>query len=168
MTGSRVLHVYLVRHARAEARGLRWPDDRRRPLSPAGIAAFSALLRTPRVRRSGVTLVLTSGLSRATGTARLLARAVTPEADVRVCRALEPGGDPAHVVRALRRHRATRIAIVGHEPDLSALAAFLTGHPVTHPFPKGAMCRMRLRCAEAGAARIMWMATPPTSGQAAR
>ena len=157
----RPVRLFLIRHARAEARGSRWQDDRRRPLTPEGIAAFEALLRTPRLRAVAPDLVLTSGLTRAVQTARLLTKSQRRLPELRVTRALEPGRTPDVVLRALRRwqgHR--RIAVVGHEPDLSLLLASLTGRSLRRPLRKGAVCQIRLRAFEAGAGRVVWMAVP--------
>lgn len=115
-----------------------------------------------------MTLVLTSSLRRAASTARLLAGAASPPAQVRVCRALEPGGAPERVLQALRRQGATRIALVGHEPDLSALAGLLTGRAATTAFRKGEVRRLRLRRVEAGAARVVWTETPAEREDAVR
>ena len=47
------------------------------------------------------------------------------------CAALAPGGDPRQVIRALAAHARpkARVLLVGHEPDLSRLAARLIGGP---------------------------------------
>lgn len=153
------VRLYLVRHARAERRGPRWPDDRRRPLTGAGIAAFDALLRSARMRAVRLDLVLTSGFRRASGTARLLVRASRHAAPVRVTRVLEPGRDPAGVLRALKRIPGGRVALVGHEPDLSMLLTLLTGKTAP-PLRKGAICCVYMARIEARAGRVVWMAAP--------
>ncbi len=161
MTASRSLFLSVIRHARAEPRGVRWPDDRRRPLTPAGIAAFEALLRTPRLRALAPDLVLTSGLTRAAQTARLLVKGFRHMPELRVTRTLEPGRDPETVLRLLRRRKGPRrIAVVGHEPDLSLLLAWITGRSLRRPLRKGAVCQIRLRAFEAGAGRVVWLVAP--------
>jgi len=158
--GAEPFRVYVVRHARAEARGARWPDDLRRPLTPAGIVAFERLARSPRVRGLGVDCVLTSGLRRASQTARLLVSGLRKTPDLRVTRTLEPGHAPEDVLRALRRQPGRRVAVVGHEPGLSLLLAYLTGRAVRRELRKGAICCVRLPRLEAGVGRIAWAVSP--------
>src|SRR6185312_16937505 len=51
------------------------------------------------------------------------------------CVPLVPGSDPEAVFAFLRRQRGKRIALVGHEPDLSRLAAAcLPGSPSARSF----------------------------------
>lgn len=154
------MRLYVVRHARAEPRGALWPDDRRRPLTAAGVAAFEALLASARCRRLRLDLVLTSGYRRASGTARLLAHAARPVPPLRVTRTLEPGRAPEDVLRALRRTEVRAAAVVGHEPDLSLLLTHLTGRAPRRPLPKGAICCVRLTRMEARAGRILWTTAP--------
>ncbi len=154
------MHLYVVRHARAEPRGALWPDDRRRPLTDAGVAAFEALLDSARCRRVRLDLVLTSGYRRASSTARLLVRASRHTTPLRVTRTLEPGRTPEAVMRALRGTPVRAAAVVGHEPDLSMLLTHLTGRAPRRPLPKGAICCVRLTRMEAGAGRILWTTAP--------
>jgi phosphohistidine phosphatase SixA len=45
------------------------------------------------------------------------------------------------VVRGFKAYpRARRVALVGHEPDVGELAAWLVGASVAIPFRKGAVC----------------------------
>lgn len=158
MTGGRVLSLYLVRHAQADARGPRWPDDARRPLTVRGRRRFAALLLDPAVRRASVDVVLTSPLVRAVQTAEMLAEARRSPPPLRVCRALEPGGRPEAVGRALARgSKWSAVALVGHEPGLSRLVAYLTGQPAPIPFRKGAVWRLRVQTPVVpGGGRLVW------------
>jgi phosphohistidine phosphatase len=50
------------------------------------------------------------------------------------CPELAPGSDPGALLAILRRQKAKRIALVGHEPDLSALLSIcIAGPDVTLP-----------------------------------
>ena len=155
------IQLYVVRHARAEPRGPRWPDDRKRPLTEDGMASFEALLRSARLRRLRLDLVLTSGLLRAAHTARLLRRALDAPPLLRTSRTLEPGRAPEAVLRTLRRCGVPRVAVVGHEPHLSAVLTVLTGRVPRRPMRKGAVCLVRMARLEAGQGRIAWTADPP-------
>jgi phosphohistidine phosphatase len=117
------VELLLVRHAIAfERNARRWPDDDERPLCPRGIerarqAAGGLKRLAPRPAR-----VLVSPLLRTRQTAALLTRcAGWPEA--LACEALRPGTDPKRLLAVLPRARKARIAVIGHEPDLSALLA---------------------------------------------
>jgi phosphohistidine phosphatase len=67
-----------------------------------------------------------SPLVRAQETACLFAQRMGVRAKLREVAALGPGGDSAHLVRCLEKRRKP-LALVGHEPQLSALASLLLG-----------------------------------------
>ena len=157
--------LYLVRHGAAEASDmLRWPDDRGRPLTDDGARKLAK--QAPALRRLApdVELVLSSQLVRAWQTAELLARYggwPNPEA----CPPLEPGGSPEDVLDAVRAHPAVAsVALVGHEPDLSALAGYvLCGQAGVSPFDfkKGAIASLEFGHLPAAAAgHLRWFLPP--------
>ena len=96
------------------------------PLCPRGIerarqAAAGLKRLTQRPAR-----VLVSPLLRTRQTAALLTQcAGWPEA--LACEALRPGADPKALLALLPRSRVARVAVIGHEPDLSALLALCLG-----------------------------------------
>jgi phosphohistidine phosphatase len=160
MTG-KGFELYLVRHAIAADRGAAWPDDRVRPLTPEGIKRFKEVLSGLKALDIKPDLIATSPLVRARDTARLLAAAA---GDVRVVmvKELAPGARPTETMAAvLKIGEAERIALVGHEPDLGRLAAFLIGAARPVLFKKGGVCRIDVSL---GTARprgtLVWMATP--------
>ena len=73
-----------------------------------------------------------------------------------------PGGAASALAGELEKHaRRTHILIVGHEPGIGELAAWLVGmrHPIE--FKKGAVCRIDLEdLPPAGPADLRWMLTP--------
>ena len=114
------MELHLIRHAHAEDTV---PDEARR-LSPRGRRQARALAR--RLRATGEFApaeIWHSTLRRARETAELLAPAA-PGAPLREQTGLAPEDDPGAVVRRLARTRGP-VAIVGHEPLLSALASQL-------------------------------------------
>ncbi len=120
------MELYLVRHAIAFERDpARWPDDGERPLSPQGEARFRPAARGLKRIVPTVEIVLSSPFARAWRTAELLAKEAgwpDPEPE----RAFEAGQRVTRAVTALRRHSDRQsVAVVGHEPNLSELAAHL-------------------------------------------
>lgn len=158
----RALRLYLVRHAIAAERGEAWPDDSKRPLTSKGITRMRAVARG--LRELDVTLdaILTSPLERAKQTAELLAASMKPAPPVMILEALAPGVAPAQVAEGLAPFRkARRIALVGHEPGLGELAAWLIGANAPLSFRKGGVCRIDVMAfPPSGAGQLVWFATP--------
>ena len=135
--------LYLVRHGIAADRGKAWPDDSQRPLTPKGIKHMRKVIKGLDDLDVKLDLILTSPLVRARETADLLRHGLGKDAPVDETTRLAPGGRPADVVELLRKHRKSgRIALVGHEPDLGQLAAFLIGARAPLVFKKGGVCRI--------------------------
>jgi phosphohistidine phosphatase len=135
--------LYLIRHGVAEDRGDAWPDDAKRPLTEAGMARMRKSVRG--LARFGVAidLILTSPLVRARQTAEIVAAGLEPRPAIVSVDALTPAGTFTSLTAELEKHaRRTRIALVGHEPNIGEIAARLVGsrHPIE--FKKGAVCRI--------------------------
>jgi phosphohistidine phosphatase len=137
--------LYLVRHAIAAERGDGWPDDAKRPLTVRGIARFKDVVRGLHRLDVGIDEIFTSPLVRARQTADLLAAGLASTPVVKTLDALAPVHAPAAVLTQLARAaRRSRIALVGHEPDLGELAAHLVGTRRAIPFRKGGVARIDL------------------------
>ena len=156
------MELYLIRHGVAAERGDAYPDDTQRPLTREGVA---------KVRKEGAgftafgirfDLILTSPLVRARQTAEAFADALPEAMPVKVVSSLSPGAAFAAVREDLARHSgATRIALVGHEPDMGRLAARLIGARAPIPFKKGAICRIDVEAVPpAGPGILRWFVTP--------
>jgi len=158
------MELLIIRHAIAFARDRhRWADDVARPLSPAGIRrsrkAASGLKELCKVPDR----LLTSPLIRARQTAKILTEvAGWPRAEV--APELKPGEAAAAVLTLLGKDRSKRIAIVGHQPDLSALlaACLLRNHSALPiEMKKNAVaCLSFDGRARVGSAVLKWLATP--------
>ena len=95
------MYVYLVRHAIAfEPDSSAWPDDRERPLTPAGQKRFRRAARGLRTLVPSVDLMLSSPLTRAWQTAEVLQQVARWPAPTRF-EPLEPGRAPEEVLEAL-------------------------------------------------------------------
>jgi len=156
-----MMRLLLIRHAAAEERSHEhWPDDRQRPLTTSGEEGFSRMLGVLGDRLDEPELLLTSGFVRAAETAALFHRRVGGTAPVRSA-ALEMRG-PDAIVEVVREmcvsldaatasngesvEHPRRIAMVGHEPDLSEAASLLVAGravPTAFRLRKGAMIAMR-------------------------
>jgi phosphohistidine phosphatase len=135
--------LYLVRHAIAEERGDKWPDDTRRPLTEKGIARMREAIAGLDTLEAGIEIVLTSPLVRARQTADLLVDGLKPKPALDVLPSLAPGEAPAKVAEALGAHAGRQaIALVGHEPGLGELGAWLIGANAPVIFKKGGVCRI--------------------------
>jgi phosphohistidine phosphatase len=154
--------LYLVRHAIAAERGEEWPDDTKRPLTERGIQRFregAAGLTALEVR---IDEIFTSPLVRAKQTADLLAAALQPKPAVKLLSDLAPGHTASAVMVQLEKvAKRRRIALVGHEPDLGQLAAYLLGGKRPLPFRKGGICRIDVDgLASTRAGSLIWFIPP--------
>src|SRR5690348_14219470 len=95
--------LYLVRHGRAAERGDEWPDDRKRPLTPQGIARFREVVRGLSALGVRIDVIFTSPLVRARQTADLLAAGLHPHPSVEITSVLAPGTRVADVIAALSK-----------------------------------------------------------------
>jgi len=156
------ISLFLVRHAIAADRGDDWPDDAKRPVTSDGAAKMRRAIAGLRGLDVKLDLVLTSPLTRAMETAELLVSGLKPTPALKPLPALAPGVAPAKVAEAIVADRGVRaIAIVGHEPGLGELAAWLIGarHPL--PFKKGGICRIDVTELPPGrTGQLVWFATP--------
>jgi phosphohistidine phosphatase len=159
---SDVYELYLIRHGIAEERGDAWPDDTKRPLTEEGIDRLRKSSRA--LERLGVSfdVVLTSPLVRAHQTAEIIASAYSPKPSIVTMDALAPGGSSATVIAELEKHsKKTRIAIVGHEPDIGELAAKLAGIRLDLEFKKGAIARIDVDALPPeGPGQLRWFIPP--------
>jgi phosphohistidine phosphatase len=137
----RVQKIYLVRHGIAgdpdEWKGL----DDSRPLTGKGRRKFRATARAFARLGDKVELLCTSPLVRAVQTAELLADALELE-EVCVLEELRPDVPVQRLLDRVAEMEAKRIALVGHDPQLTGAAAALARvEPSRIDFPKGAIVR---------------------------
>ncbi|HET7873959.1 MAG TPA: histidine phosphatase family protein [Methylomirabilota bacterium] len=121
------MRVLLLRHADAGDPDPRhWPDDHERPLTDAGRVQHRRLAET--LARMGIRFdhLLTSPLLRARQTAEITAAAYGWSRGIEVTDALGDRAGPADVLAVLPRFgQEAAVLCVGHEPNLSTLAALL-------------------------------------------
>jgi phosphohistidine phosphatase len=141
------MRLLLLRHAIAAERDPeRWADDRARPLTKEGERRMRRAALG--MRRLGIRfdLILTSPLVRTVATARIAAAVCRPRTEMRLLKPLAPGGGVGGVLGALGGlPPQSEILLVGHEPDLSLLAAALVlerRSELPIDFKKGALARI--------------------------
>ena len=157
------IDLYLVRHAIAAERGPKYPDDRLRPLTPAGARKFGESVPGLAAIDVSIDFVLTSPLVRARETAQILSSRLKSRPAIAEVEALSPGGRSQAVLEAIKTHarRYPRLALVGHEPDLGELAARLLGARGNVEFKKGGVCLIEVDGATPGGpGTLRWMLPP--------
>ncbi len=140
--GREGFELILMRHGLAEEAAAAG-EDARRALTPEGRKRVRQIARG--LQRLGVDLdrIVTSPLVRAAETAEIVREAFSPAPPVERSDALVPGATPSQFIEFLsRKEGARRVLAVGHEPDLSVIAAHLIGAgPRAHlAFKKGGCC----------------------------
>jgi phosphohistidine phosphatase len=155
------MRLLIVRHASAVPSGTPGIADDDRPLTPRGRARFRAAAQGLARIAHRPDVLLTSPLPRARTTAEIAAGAFGR---------LEPTVEPtlAHgsvgdVVSALARQPSdATIAIVGHEPVVSALLARLLGASRADalPFKKGGCALVDLPDGPRAPGRLVWFVKP--------
>ncbi|MFL5797951.1 MAG: SixA phosphatase family protein [Actinomycetota bacterium] len=160
------MELLLVRHAiSAERDDGRWPDDRDRPLTRQGEERMKKAARGLGRIVPGVDVMFASPLARAWRTAEIL-HEVLDWPEPASWAQLEPDRSPAQTVLSLDSHADTeRIALVGHEPNLSEVASYLltgTGRRgVDLEMKKGGVACLGVDGTPGpGTAWLRWLATP--------
>jgi phosphohistidine phosphatase len=159
------MQLFLMRHGIAEQRtGPFGSSDAKRPLTPKGRKRTKQIASGLRRLGVGFEWIVTSPLVRARETAEILAEAAPGNVRFDPCTALRPGGSFEELMSFLaesRNHR--RVLLVGHEPDLSALAARLigAGPAANFAFKKGGCCLIHCdRQPGPSAGELVWWMPP--------
>lgn len=126
------MKLYLVRHAEAVSEEVAGSDDVRW-LSARGREAARGLARLLREQQVELDAVLSSPLPRALQTAELVAGGLDYLGVIEALPALAPGCHPRRAAEEFAS-RGRAILVVGHEPTMSALGAYLLGKPSFPPF----------------------------------
>lgn len=149
----------LVRHGEAlqAAEG----GDALRRLSDAGRETIGRLAGHYAREASRPGAIFTSPLARARETADLLCEAL-PALEPAVLDELIPDGEPADLVAALSaRDLPGHVILVGHQPLLGRLVAFLASGREAG-FPAGALVRLEFPGALAARAGVIQLELPPS------
>ena len=158
------MDLYFIRHAEAVSRGSADVNaDADRPLTERGHAQARALAAALQQRGVRLDVLLTSPLLRARQTGEdLLERWADPKPELRQCDELVPDVKSGKLARVLRKLGKEAVALVGHEPDLSAHVGWLIGSKKAQlDVAKAGIAR--ITCAEPpdkGTGTLVWLVTP--------
>lgn len=160
------MQLILVRHALAEPRpeeGGTQNDDALRRLTPKGVRKMRGAAAGLVIAAPAPQVLATSPLVRAVETAEIIGEAydrLVPE----TVSELKPRAGADAVIAWLRHiPEGHRVVAVGHEPDLSVVAAtLLTSHSTPiFSFKKGAACLIDVPAGVTpGIASLQWFLTP--------
>ena len=155
------MKLLIIRHAAAVPRGTRGIPDDERPLTLSGKTKFRLAAKGLARIVDRPDVLLTSPLPRAKSTAEIAALAFK-----RVEPRIEPalaGESVEDILAAVGRlATAATVAIVGHEPVLSALLAHLlrSPYPERLPFKKGGAALVDLPDGPGAAGTLVWFIRP--------
>lgn len=158
------MKLVIVRHADAGDReefAKSGKPDELRPLSDKGRKQMRSAAEGLRALVPNVDLIATSPYVRALETAEIVAdvyKGVEPD----TTGSLEPESAPEDLVEWLRKRNADVVVVVGHEPDLGALATWLmSGQTTSHvELKKGGACQLDFEDGmKKGAGVLQWLLT---------
>ncbi len=160
------MDILLIRHAVAKDRedfAKHHSSDELRPLTRRGIERMRAGVRGIRQLVEHIDVLATSPLTRARQTAEIVAKGVKPDLVLEVPE-LSPGQGPANMTHWLAQQTVDgTLCVVGHEPDLSDLVAWLVcGRSEGFlDFGKGGACLLGSHgVPEQGRCILRWALTP--------
>ena len=161
------MELIVVRHAIALERDLahqKGIPDSERPLTNEGTIKFEKMAKALQKIEVGVELIVSSKLLRAQQTAKILLKNF-PKSESLESHNLSPEKSPQDIVGELETLHHKKIAIVGHEPNLSALTAWLVTKQLTPfvKFKKGGILKLKFpEKVKEGTGVLTWYLTPGT------
>jgi phosphohistidine phosphatase len=160
------MNLYLLRHGEAAPANSDTPEgDEQRPLTDKGCRRMESVARGLRAVDAAFDAILSSPLLRALQTAKIVASVFRSRTRLETTPCLAPGTDAQKLIDLLTERGRIRkgLLLVGHEPDLGALATrLLFGEAIPcMRLKKGGLIRLVVsppfapRCAE-----LRWLLTP--------
>ena len=162
------MEIYILRHGIAEEAhgGMRDAD---RALTPEGSKKLQHVLRRARAIDVQPPVILTSPYRRARETAQVAAEALRNGSSLLETQALTPDSSPEAVWDEIRVHKSeAQIMIVGHEPLLSSVYAYLlNAASVQIDVKKGSLGRIDVeRFSGQPRGILRWLIYPKLAGEA--
>jgi len=159
------MNLYIIRHAIAVDEGTpEYEEDSQRPLTDKGKKKMRQIAKGLRALGTDFDLILSSPYQRAKETAEILADVFKIKKDVVFSDNLIPMGDPDLLIAEMNeKYSALSIALVGHEPQLTALVSLLVSDnaAVDMTLKKGGVCRLSADdLHHTRKATLEWLLTP--------
>jgi phosphohistidine phosphatase len=159
------MNLYMIRHAIAVDEGTpEYEEDSQRPLTEKGKKKMRQIAKGLRALGADFDLILSSPYIRAQETAEILADVFKIKADVAFSDNLIPMGDPDLLIAEMNeKYNANSVALVGHEPFLSALIGLLVSENASMDMTlkKGGVCRLSADdLHHTHKATLEWLLTP--------
>ena len=161
------MKLYLIRHGDPAPLGEGGvTDDAERPLTEAGRKQIQVLGKQLAKHGEKIGLVITSPHLRAKQTAEILLETTSkPAPELRECNHLACDGSRKKLVRFLREVQGDCVALVGHQPDLSALAGWLIGSKKAQiNLAKAGVACIVGEGVQKGGGVLVWLLTPEWMG----
>jgi phosphohistidine phosphatase len=159
------MNLYIIRHAIAVDEGApEYEEDSQRPLTDKGKKKMRQIAKGLRALGVDFDLILSSPYVRAKETAEILADVFKIKTDVALSENLIPMGDPDLLIAEMNeKYNANSIALVGHEPHLTALIGLLVSENASldMTLKKGGVCRLSADdLHHSRKATLEWLITP--------
>ena len=159
------MNLYFMRHGIAVNRANGKPsDDRQRPLTPKGIKRIQKEAKGLIRLSLSFDKILTSPLTRALETAKIIAQALQLENRLAEIEQLAPDRSVQELLTGLAAYAGDKnILLVGHEPLLSSTVAFLLSEKAAAhiQLKKGGLCCLQVDGVRPRkAAVLLWALTP--------
>ena len=159
------MDLYIIRHAIAVDEGTsEYEEDSQRPLTDKGKKKMRQIAKGLRALGVDFDLILSSPYVRAKETAEILADVFKAKTDVVFSENLVPMGDPDLLIAEMNeKYNVNSIALVGHEPFLSALVGLLVSDnaSIDMTLKKGGVCRLSTDdLHHTRKATLEWLITP--------
>ena len=165
VASAREYELFIMRHGIAVDRGTSgYAENAKRPLTPEGKNKTRLIAKG--LIRLGLDLdwIVSSPLVRAVETAGLVSEELETRVPIDLCDALAPGGSAESLISYLAKQvNRRRVMVVGHEPDLSDLAARLmgAGRHANLTFKKGGCCLLKFsEFPPKSPGQLVWWLTP--------
>jgi len=161
------MKIYLVRHAIAEDRMNDYDDDSLRPLTENGKEKMRRIASGLKELGVEPDLIVSSPYIRASQTASILAKVLRHREELVYSDSLVPMGEPGDMIGEIHeKYSVDELMLVGHEPNLSALAGvLLAGDPdISINFKKGGICCLSVDDLHYDQKAVLeWLVTPKIS-----
>lgn len=149
------MHLYILRHGKAEPQGLKKDFDRE--LLPAGIAKTEVVARWFKAKHGAIKGVLCSPYVRAKQTFDVFKKIVGDCGPMEYCEAVTPDANPEDLLPVLAERKNTAsLLLVSHMPFVGRLVEFLVPGCASADFATSGMACVELDILDPENGRLLW------------